>query len=86
MASAGWAQGETEPEGSRLEEKGEAEEGQSDQEEDTGQIILFFGRRVFVRGGCLEYPIPVEDAESYVICVWIPGLNGVQWTFGRVDT
>jgi hypothetical protein len=81
--SAHWKK--TEPEGSRLEEEGEGkeeEDGDDEAEERTGEGILSFGRRVFVKGGCLEYRICAEHAESHVIRGWIPGVNGLEWCFG----
>jgi hypothetical protein len=75
----------TEPEGTRLEEEGEKKEEEEEEAEDeTRRGILFFGRRVFVREGCWEYPIRAGHTESQVIRGWIPGLNALEWSLGFV--
>jgi hypothetical protein len=66
------------------EEEHEDEDDDDEAEEETGEGILFFGRRVFVRGGCLEYPIRAEDPKSHVMRGWVPGLNGLEWMFGGI--
>jgi hypothetical protein len=65
----------TEPEEGRLKDKAE---------EEIGKGILSSGRRVFVRGGCLEYPIRAEYAESQVTRTWIPGVNSLEWSFKSI--
>jgi hypothetical protein len=74
----------TEPGGSRLEEEGEKEEEKEEAEDETRKGILFFGRRVFGSEGCLEYPIRADSIESQMTRGWVPGVNGVEWSFGSV--
>jgi hypothetical protein len=74
----------TEPEGSKLEEEDEKEEEGDEAEDETRKGILLFGRRVFVREGCLQYPIRAEYTESHVTRACLPGTNGMEWSFGCV--